>query len=76
MDEDSILNMFSNNKRYGIIFKNENKDLIEFRTPNMTSDPVLWQNYITTFYYLIESVSKHKYNSTDINYYIENFDDY
>ena len=45
-DKDLILERFSNQKRYGISFKTENKDLIEFRTPNGTYNPILWQNYI------------------------------
>ena len=68
-----VVSMFSNNKRYGIVFKTENEDLIEFRTPNMTNNITLWQNYITTFYYLIDCASKHKYNSREVDYYIENF---
>ena len=55
-DDDFILEMFENNKRHGISFKNNSKELIEFRTPNMTHNPILWQNYITFFYYLLEYV--------------------
>lgn len=72
-DDDIIVDMFSNNKRYGIIFKTKCKDLIEFRTPNMTSNPVLWQNYITTFYYLIDCASRHKFNNKEVENYIDNF---
>lgn len=72
-DDESILEIFSNNKRYGIVFKSQKKELIEFRTPNMTNNISLWQNYITTFYYLIDYVSKHKYNSKEIGCYIQNF---
>lgn len=73
LDDEAVIEMFSNNKRYGIIFKTENKDLIEFRTPNMTNNTILWQNYITTFYYLIECASKHRFNNKEVDYYLENF---
>lgn len=71
--EDNIIDTFSNNKRYGLIFKNKDKDLIEFRTPNATSNPILWQNYITTFYYLLRFATDHKYNKKEIDTYIEQF---
>lgn len=70
---DSIIDMFSNNKRYGLIFKSKDKDLIEFRTPNATSNPILWQNYITFFYYLLKFATSHKYNKREIDNYIDHF---
>lgn len=73
LGNESTVVMFSNNKRYGISFKNEIKDLIEFRTPNMTSNPILWQNYITLFYYLLEFANSNKYNKNEIDEYINKF---
>lgn len=71
--DDTIIDMFSNNKRYGVVFKTEGKDLIEFRTPNATSNPILWQNYITTFYYLIKFATSNKYPQKEIDEYIDKF---
>ena len=72
-DDDFILESFYNNKRYGVALKNETKNLIEFRTPNMTSNPILWQNYITFFYYLLEFASKKDHNIKELDEYIEKF---
>jgi len=71
--DDDIVNVFTNNKRYGIIFKQQDKELIEFRTPNMTSNIILWQNYITTFYYLLNFSISDKYDKKDVDCYINNF---
>lgn len=71
--EDAVMEMFSNNKRYGVVFKNKEKDLIEFRTPNMTSNPILWQNYVTTFYYLLIASTSNKFNKKEIDQYIDEF---
>jgi hypothetical protein len=71
-DEDYALDLFSDNKRYGIVFKSK-QDLIEFRTPNMTSNPTLMQNYITFFYYLLRFATKRKYPKKEIDTYIDNF---
>lgn len=73
LEDESIVDMFSNNKRYGIVFKNKDKDLIEFRTPNMTSNTILWQNYVTTFYYLICLATSSKYDKKEVGCYIDNF---
>lgn len=64
--------MFSNNKRYGVVFK-EKKDLIEFRSPNMTNNTILWQNYITYFYYLLTYSTNNQYNEEEIDSYINSF---
>lgn len=72
-DNETIIDRFSNNKRYGIMFKTNNIDLIEFRTPNGTNNPILWQNYITTFYYLLKLASSTKYNKKEIDKYIDEF---
>ena len=71
--KDTIVDYFSNNKRYGLVFKTTGKDLIEFRTPNATSNPILWQNYITTFYYLIKFATSNKYPKKEIDEYIDKF---
>lgn len=71
-DEDYALDLFSDNKRYGIVFKSK-QDLIEFRTPNMTSNPTLMQNYITFFYYLLRFATNRKYPQKEIDTYIDNF---
>ena len=68
-----IIESLTNNKKHGITFKNNIANLIEFRTPNGTSNPVLWQNYITTFYYLIMYSKSSKCKETELNQYIENF---
>lgn len=71
--KDTIVDYFSDNKRYGLVFKTNGKDLIEFRTPNATSNPILWQNYITTFYYLIKFSTSNKYPKKEIDEYIDKF---
>lgn len=60
-------------KRYGINFKKKPKELIEFRTPNATSNIILWQNYITTFYYLLKLATSNKYNKQEVDKYIDEF---
>ncbi len=73
LGDDGIVDMFSNNKRYGVVFKTEGKDLIEFRTPNMTSNPILWQNYVTTFYYLLTAATSNRYPKNEVDEYIDKF---
>lgn len=72
-DPKCAIEMFSNNKRYGIIFKTQKKDLIEFRTPNSTSNPILMQNYITTFYYLLKFATSNKYPKREVDEYIDRY---
>lgn len=72
-DPRCAIEMFSNNKRYGIIFKTQKKDLIEFRTPNSTSNPILMQNYITTFYYLLKFATSNKYPKREVDEYIDRY---
>lgn len=72
-DKDLILERFSNQKRYGINFKTQKKDLIEFRTPNGTYNPILWQNYITLFYYLIMAIVNRRYNLQELDSYINSY---
>ena len=72
MNPSIMVDFFSDNKRYGVIFKSE-KDLIEFRTPNMTSNPVLWQNYVTTFYYLLDFATSDKCDIKVLDEYIDKF---
>lgn len=71
-DDESAIDLFSDNKRYGLVFKSK-QDLIEFRTPNMTSNPILMQNYITFFYYLLRFATSNKYNKKEIDAYIDYF---
>ena len=67
-----IIDNFSGRKRYAVEFKTKNQDLIEFRSPNMTSNPILWQNYINTFYNMLVAASDGKYNKEAVEQYIKN----
>ena len=71
-DDEYALDLFSDNKRYGVVFKSK-QDLIEFRTPNMTSNTALMQNYITFFYYLLRLATSRKYNTQEVDAYIDSF---
>ena len=73
ISDSAAIHMFSNQKRYGVTFKNLKNDLIEFRSPNMTNNPIYWQNYISTFYYLLEASKKGKYDKTLVDEYINGF---
>lgn len=73
INNDAVVEMFSNQKRYGICFKNRDCDLIEFRTPNMTDNVCLWQNYVTFFYYLLNLVHSGKINMREVDEYISNY---
>ena len=73
LDDEYAVELFSNNKRYGVIFKTLEKDLIEIRTPNATSNPILMQNYVTFFYYLIKFATSKKCNTRELDQYINNF---
>ena len=72
------LKFFQNRKKYGLninridegIYKS-NK-VIEFRTPNGTVDAWLWQNYINTFYHMINYVSSSQYDIEKMNYSFKN----
>lgn len=71
ISDNATVDMFTNQKRYGIAFKDKDKDLIEFRTPNMTSDPIYWQNYINTFYHLLKCASSPRYDKDEVDKYID-----
>ena len=73
INNDAVVEMFSNQKRYGICFKTKDCDLIEFRTPNMTDNVCLWQNYVTFFYYLLNLVHSGKINMREVDEYINNY---
>ena len=73
INNDAVVEMFSNQKRYGICFKTKDCDLIEFRTPNMTDNVCLWQNYVTFFYYLLNLVHSGKINMREVDEYISNY---
>ncbi len=72
-DDDYILESYSDNKRYGVVFKTKDPGLIEFRTPNATSNPILWQNYITAFYYLVKLTLDRRITNKQLDEYINNF---
>lgn len=74
-NKDSIIDTFNEKKYYGINFKTEKQDLIECRCPNGTENIILWQNYITFFYYLIIFARSRKFNNREITEYINNFSD-
>lgn len=73
INSQAVIEMFSNQKRYGIAFKTMGCDLIEFRTPNMSNNPLYWQNYINAFYYLIRLVISGKYDKKEVDEYIDKF---
>lgn len=73
LDADEYLETFTNTKRYGISYKTKPKGLIEFRTPNATSNPILWQNYITFFYNLIMYSLSNKCSEKELDEYIDKF---
>lgn len=73
IDDAAAVDMFSNQKRYGVSFKTIDKDLIEFRTPNMTNDCIFWQNYINIFYHLLVCSKTGKYDKNEVDKYVENF---
>ena len=73
INNDAVVDMFSNQKRYGICFKTKDCDLIEFRTPNMTDNVCLWQNYVTFFYYLLNLVHSGKINMREVDEYISSY---
>ena len=73
INNDAVVDMFSNQKRYGICFKTKNCDLIEFRTPNMTDNVCLWQNYVTFFYHLLMLASSGKFDKREVDEYIERY---
>lgn len=68
--DDTIVYSFIASKDYGISFKNNGSfnnmeseiNLIEFRTPNGTVDPILWQSYITFFQAIISAIESNNYN--------------
>ena len=71
ISDNAAIEMFTNQKRYGISFKDKDKDLIEFRTSNMTSNPIYWQNYINTFYYLLRCAANPRYDKKEVDRYID-----
>lgn len=71
--DDFDLYPFINQKRYGINFKMKDKDLIEFRSPNGTINIILWQNYITFFYYLVMYSLSDKCREDELDEYLDRF---
>lgn len=62
------LETFTERKMYGINLKDRRRRIIEFRSPNGCNDLELWLNYINTFYYLVDAVSKKKYDKELIDF--------
>lgn len=74
ISNEASINLLSNQKRYGIAFKDKDyNDLIEFRSPNMSSNPIEWQNYINVFYYMLMAASKPKYDKSVVDRYIDHY---
>ena len=74
ISNEASINLLSNQKRYGIAFKDkDSKDLIEFRSPNMSSNPIEWQNYINVFYYMLMVASKPKYDKGEVDRYVDHY---
>lgn len=74
ISNEATINLLSNQKRYGIAFKDKDgKDLIEFRSPNMSNNPIEWQNYINVFYYMLMAASKPKYDKSEVDRYIDHY---
>lgn len=74
ISNEASINLLSNQKRYGIAFKDkDSKDLIEFRSPNMSSNPIEWQNYINVFYYMLMAASKPKYDKSEVDRYVDHY---
>ena len=74
ISNEASINLLSNQKRYGIAFKDKDyNDLIEFRSPNMSSNPIEWQNYINVFYYMLMAASKPKYDKSEVDRYIDHY---
>ena len=74
ISNEASINLLSNQKRYGIAFKNkDSKDLIEFRSPNMSSNPIEWQNYINVFYYMLMAAAKPKYDKSEVDRYVDHY---
>ena len=71
--DSAAVGMFTDQKRYGITFKSRDCDLIEYRTPNMTDNPLYWQNYINTFYYLTIAAHRPRYSMAEVDKFIESF---
>ncbi len=72
ISDNAVVDMFTDQKRYGVTFKTKN-DLIEFRTPNMSNNPIFFQNYINTFYHLLACVASKKYDRREVDEYIDRF---
>lgn len=68
---------YINNKSFGISLKtltHDKKDsikVIEFRTPNGTSEYKLWINYITFFSSFLKIIKSNKFDEEKINYKFE-----
>ena len=69
------LTQFEDMKMYGLNIKSDKK-ILEFRTPNGTTNYDLWVNYITTFYYLLATIKRGNYDKERVNDFIVNYNKY
>ena len=75
LNDEYLVDEFASIKGSGVNFKKRRKDLIEFRTPNGTHNIVLWQNYITTFYYLLKLATNPNVDKKVLDKYIDEFNE-
>ena len=75
LNDEYLVDEFASIKGSGVNFKKRRKDLIEFRTPNGTHNIVLWQNYITTFYYLLKLATNPNIDKKELDKYIDEFNE-
>lgn len=71
--DEYLVDEFTSIKGSGVNFKKRINDLIEFRTPNGTHNILLWQNYITTFYYLLKLATNPNIDKEALDKYIDDF---
>lgn len=74
-DESRVPKCLKDSKRCALSFKvsenSEGQMLLEFRTPNGTIDMSLWQNYVTTFYAMMNYVKSKQFDEEKIDAQIE-----
>ncbi|MEG2010859.1 MAG: amidoligase family protein [Bacilli bacterium] len=76
-----LIQFFGHDRNQGINFcntdfvmKRNSKKTIEFRCPNGTLNPVVWQNNINLFYHLLKSVNNQNFDIEKVNHRISNID--
>lgn len=71
---DEMISSYFNKKRYAIRLRRLKNlsaiptSIIEFRTPNGTVDSLLWQNYINTFYHLLQHINNASFDYERLEY--------